>query len=182
MKKKTVLLGVTGSIAAYKACEITSSLKKASIDVVCIMTKNALEFIMPLSLKSLSGSQVFCEMFGEASSAPPLHTSLADQANVLLIAPASCNVIARLANGIADDLLTSVAISTRAPIVIAPAMNDRMYEHPATRENIARLKSRGVLFVEPIKGHLVCGREGMGHLASVEKIVSRVKSILHGKK
>ncbi|MDD5084731.1 MAG: flavoprotein [Candidatus Omnitrophica bacterium] len=180
--KKTVLLGVTGSVAAYKACEITSGLCKAGIDVVCVMTKGALEFITPLSLKSLSGNQVFCDMFGDSAFKAPLHTSLADQADILLIAPASCNVIARLAQGLCDDLLTSVAISTRAPIVIAPAMNDNMYNHPATIENIKRLKKWGVSFIEPVEGHLVCGRTGIGHLAPVDEIVSRVKSLLHAKK
>ncbi|MDX2080673.1 MAG: bifunctional phosphopantothenoylcysteine decarboxylase/phosphopantothenate--cysteine ligase CoaBC [Terrimicrobiaceae bacterium] len=175
---KTIVLGVTGSIAAYKAAEITSRLVKAGHDVFVVMTRHALEFITPLTLQTLSRQPVTTGIFDEKESWHPGHIALADRADLLLVAPATANVIAKLANGIADDALTSIALATRAPLLIAPAMNGKMWEHPATTENTMRLKERGAIFVGPEEGLLACGYEGVGRLWNVDGILDEVARIL----
>ncbi|UCB56705.1 MAG: hypothetical protein JSV30_05770 [Candidatus Omnitrophota bacterium] len=170
-RQKEVILGVTGSIAAYKACEIINGLRKRHINVTVVMTKEAQEFITPLALQALSANKVICDLFTPAEHASPAHISLAEKADLVLIAPATANVVAKLACGIADDALTCLALSTRAPVVIACAMNEKMFKHKITSENIARLKKLGYRFVGPKVGHLVCGGRGMGHLADVAEIV-----------
>jgi phosphopantothenoylcysteine synthetase/decarboxylase len=144
---KTVLLGVTGSIAAYKAAEITRLLKKADLNVVVIMTDSAQEFIAPLTFQTLSQNSVVTNMFEKRPDWHPIHISLADSADTLLIAPATANIIAKLANGIADDILSCTALSLDCPIIIAPAMNDKMWMNPATQQNVETLKQRGVKFI-----------------------------------
>jgi len=178
-KKRQVVLGVTGSIAAYKSAEIIRRLQEQTFVVKVIMTAEAEKFITPLTLATLSQDRVYRNMFdGQEDSWQAEHIPLAESADLLLIAPATANVISKIACGIADDLLTCTAMATRAPIMIAPAMNDNMYQNKILQENCRRLKTFGVTFIEPIKGRLACGTTGLGHLADVETIVKAVKEIL----
>ena len=175
---KTILLGVTGSIAAYKAADLASRLTKAGHDVHVVMTASALEFIAPLTFQTLSRNAVTTGIFDGKESWRPGHIALADRADLLLIAPATANVIAKLSNGIADDALTSIAIASIAPLLIAPAMNGKMWAHPATQENVARLKSRGAKFIGPEEGLLACGYEGLGRLWDVAEIARAASAML----
>jgi phosphopantothenoylcysteine decarboxylase/phosphopantothenate--cysteine ligase len=175
---RTIIVGVTAGIAAYKACEIVNLLKKDSFDVKVILTKDALEFVTPLTLQTLSGSKVFTGMFELSGEWAPVHTSLADSASLILIAPATANIIGKLAGGICDDLLTCVVCATKAPVLIAPAMNENMYNHKVVRKNISKLKEIGYSFIGPVKGHLACGRDAMGHIAPVPEIIKEVKKII----
>jgi len=175
---KTVIVGITASIAAYKACEIVNLLRKDSFDVRVILTEDALEFVTPLTLQTLSGNKVLIDMFEPAERWSPVHTSLADSASLILIAPATANVIGKLANGICDDLLTCVTYASKAPVLIAPAMNENMYNHKIVAENIAKLEKIGYSFVGPIKGHLACGHDAIGHIASVPEIIKEAKKII----
>lgn len=177
--KRTVILGVTGSIAAYKSAEIASLLRKAGHEVFVVMTRSAAEFITPLTLATLSRNPVLRNLSEELEGGwKPGHIELADRADLLLVAPASADSIARLAHGFADDPLGAVALATRAPLLIAPAMNGKMWEHPATRANTETLKSRGAAFVGPAEGMLACGYEGAGRLAEVTEIVAHADKIL----
>ncbi|MFH1360746.1 MAG: bifunctional phosphopantothenoylcysteine decarboxylase/phosphopantothenate--cysteine ligase CoaBC [Candidatus Omnitrophota bacterium] len=172
VKVKKVILGVTGGIAAYKACEIIRRLQDKNIEVSVIMTKEAEQFVTPLTFATLTGSKVYREMFDQDhNSWESAHIPLAQSADVLLIAPATANMIGKIANGLADDLLSCVAMAASAPIVIAPAMNDQMYKNKIVQDNIQRLRKIGIRFVDPIKGKLACGTKGIGHLAEVEDIV-----------
>jgi len=180
MTKKQIVLGVTGSIAAYRACDIVNSLRKSGFDVTVIMTKEAKEFITPLTLQTLSRNKVYSEMFESPSDWSPVHTSLADMADAILIAPACANVIGKLANGICDDLLTCVVTASSARVLIAPAMNEKMYSNHAVRETIAKLKARGVVMIGPVKGPLACRCEGVGHIADSSSIISEVKKVVKG--
>ncbi|MCM8761081.1 MAG: hypothetical protein NC938_06930 [Candidatus Omnitrophica bacterium] len=175
---KTVLLGITGSIAAYRACDIASALKKSSLDVQVVMTKEALEFITPLTLQTISQNKVVSDMFALPEKWEVIHTSLADRADIVLIAPATANIIGKLASGVCDDILSSVVFATTAPVVIAPAMNEKMYKHPVTQRNIDTLKKIGYHFIGPIKGRLACGHEDIGHIADTAEIVKEVKRLL----
>lgn len=178
MSKKEIILGVTASIAAYKACEIIRSLKEEGFEVTVIMTEEAKEFIAPLTLASLSRNKVYSPMFADPQDWEIEHISLADKADLILIAPATANSIAKLACGLGDDLLSSCILAAKAPVLIAPAMNCNMFKHKITQENITRLKSAGYKFIGPEKGKLADGRVGIGHLASAEEIVKEVKKIL----
>ena len=176
--KKTggpVILGVTGSIAAYRACDIISALRKEGIDVQAVLTKEAQEFITPLSVQTLSCNKVVTEMFDLPEKWDPVHTSIADKAALILIAPATANIIGKLASGICDDILTCIVYAAKAPVLIAPAMNEKMYKHAIVQANIAKLKSVGYKFVGPIKGRLACGHEEIGHIADTGDIVREVK-------
>ncbi len=175
---KTIVLGVTGSIAAYKAADLTSRLTKSGCEVFVVMTSHACEFITPLTLQTLSRNPVTTGIFDEKESWHPGHIALADRADLLLIAPATANALAKLAHGIADDALTSIALASRAPLLIAPAMNGKMWSHPATQENVATLTARGVEFIGPEEGLLACGYEGLGRLWDVAEIADRAISIL----
>jgi len=177
---KKIILGVTGSIAAHKAVDIASSLTKQGCDVNVVMTKDALHFITPLPFKTLSRHPVITDLYDEEEGWKPAHIDLADEADLLLIAPATANIIAKLAHGLADDALTCIALALRpeAKILIAPAMNGKMWLHPATQQNVATLKSRGVEFIGPDAGLLSCGYEGLGRLWVVEQIVERVGKLL----
>ena len=168
---KNIVLGVTGSIAAYKACDITSKLVKKDINIDVIMTNNAVKFVNPLTFQTLSSNVVNVDMFQDIKYWEVNHIELAKKADILLIAPATANIIAKIANGIADDMLSSVALATKSKIIIAPAMNTNMYDNPATTENIEKLKKRGVLFIEPCSGVLACKDIGKGKLADVETII-----------
>ena len=178
MSKKEIILGVTASIAAYKACEIIRSLKEEGFEVTVIMTEEAREFITPLTLASLSRNKVYSQMFSDPQDWEIEHISLADKADLILIAPATANIIAKLACGLGDDLLSSCVLAAKAPVLIAPAMNFNMFRHKLTQENIAKLKKIGYKFIGPEKGKLADGRVGIGHLASVEEIVKEVKKVL----
>jgi len=176
---KTIVLGVTGGIAAYKAAEITRLLVKEVALVRVIMTKNAQEFITPLTLQTLSGNPVSTETFSLTQESEIGHIRLADTADLVLLAPATANVIAKIAHGLADDLLTTVLLATTAPVLIAPAMNVHMYAHPTVQANIHALTARGGYhFVEPGEGFLACGYEGKGRLADPEDIVEEVRAAL----
>jgi phosphopantothenoylcysteine decarboxylase/phosphopantothenate--cysteine ligase len=172
-KVKQVVLGVCGSIAAYKAGDIIRRLQDKHCAVTVIMTKEAAEFITPLTLSSLSGKNVYSDMFDKYSWRMA-HIELARDADIVLIAPATANIIGKLASGMCDDLLTTFVIASRATVFIAPAMNDAMYANPIVRENCAKLKKHGFKFIEPVKGKLACGTVGVGHLAEVEDIVKAV--------
>ena len=176
-KRMSIILGVTGSIAAYKACDIVNELRRKSFDVTVLLSKEAKEFITPLTLQTLSKNKVVTDMFELPDIWNPLHTSLADKADLVLIAPATANIIGKLAGGICDDILTCVVFATKAPVAIAPAMNEKMYRHRIVQENIAKLKKIGYHFIGPVKGPLACGHEDIGHLAQTEKIVSEAKRL-----
>lgn len=180
---KNVVLGVTGSIAAYKALDITSLLTKQGCDVHVVMTPDALRFITPLPFKTLSRHPVVTDLYDEEEGWKPTHILLADEADLLLIAPATANILAKLAHGIADDALTCIALALqpKAKVLIAPAMNGKMWQHPATQQNVSILKSRGVEFVGPDAGLLSCGYEGVGRLEVTEQISRRAVEVLSGK-
>lgn len=175
---KAILLGVTGGIAAYKAVDIASRLVKLGSEVNVIMTKNATLLVQPLTFRYISRNQVFTDMFAEPENWKPEHISLADKADMLIIAPATANIIGKLAHGIADDMLSTTALAARCPVLIAPAMNSHMYDNPILQGNIGILKGYGFEFIEPDYGLLACGYEGKGRLAEPEKIVDRIKQIL----
>jgi phosphopantothenoylcysteine decarboxylase/phosphopantothenate--cysteine ligase len=175
---KSIVLGVTGSIAAYKAAELASLLVKQGHDVSVVMTHDATEFITPLTLQTLSKNPVTTSFYDEKESWRPGHIALADRANLLLIAPATANVIAELAHGLASHPLAAIALATRAPILIAPAMNGKMWGHPATQANVDILKSRGIEFIGPEEGMLACGYEGLGRLWKVDDIAFRAELML----
>src|SRR5437763_4108044 len=176
--RKSVVLGVTGSIAAYKSAELASLLVKQAHEVFVVMTQDATEFISPLTLQTLSKNPVMTSFFDEKENWRPGHIELADRANLLLIAPATANVIAELAHGLANHPLAAIALATRAPILIAPAMNGKMWSHPATRANVDLLKSRGVELIGPEDGMLACGYEGLGRLWKIEDIAFRAEFLL----
>src|SRR6476619_6783147 len=175
MGSKYVVLGVTGSIAAYKAIDLVSLLTKQQADVHVVLTSDALHFVTPLPFKTLSRHPVVTDLYDEEEGWKPTHIEMADNADLLLIAPATANIIAKLAHGIADDALTCIALALRreARILIAPAMNGKMWEHAATQQNVATLKSRGVEFIGPEEGMLACGYEGVGRLWKVDEIAFR---------
>jgi len=177
---RNVILGVTGSIAAHKAIDLCSQLTKEGCEVHVVMTADALRFVTPLAFKTLSRRPVITDLYDEEEGWKPAHIRLADEADLLLIAPATANKLARLAHGIADDALTclALALNPRARVLVAPALNGRMWLHPATQENIATLKSRGVEFIGPDEGMLSCGYEGLGRLWDVGQIAARAMVLL----
>jgi phosphopantothenoylcysteine synthetase/decarboxylase len=177
---KNIVLGVTGSIAAYKAADLLSQLAKQGCDVRVIMTADALRFITPLAFKTLSRHPVVTDLYDEEEGWKPTHVKLADEADLLLIVPATANTVAKLALGIADDALSCVALALnpKARLLLAPAMNGKMWLHPATQQNVATLKSRGAEFIGPEEGLLSCGYEGLGRLWPVEKVAQRALEIL----
>ncbi len=175
-----IALGVSSSISIYKAAEIIREFQKKGIGVRVIMTKNATEFIQPILFEALSGERVIIDQFKDSGKVIE-HISLADEISLFLIAPATANIIGKLANGIADDFLTTFYLAIKCPVVIAPSMNEKMYLHPVTQSNLQKLKSQGVIVIEPEKGYLACGWEGIGRLAEPEKIVKDCLSILNKK-
>lgn len=175
---RKVLVGVSGGIAAYKACELVSRLSRAGAEVRVVMTRAAREFVTPLSFRTLARGPVVSEMFESPPELDPVHISLAEWADVVVVAPATANVIGKIACGIADDLLTCTVMAARAPVVIAPAMNEAMWRSPAVRANIALLKRRGFRLVGPEEGHLACGVEGLGRLAETAEILEAVERLV----
>ena len=180
--KRCVVLGVTGGIAVYKALDVISALRKKDVDVRVIMTKSATEFVTPLTFQSMSQNIVTTDMFAEPKAWEIQHISLAKRADVFLVPPATANIIGKVANGIADDMLSTTIMATRAKVVFAPAMNTNMYTNPIVQENIAKLKKLGYEFIEPASGRLACGDEGKGKLAPASDIVEKVLSELYDKK
>ncbi|MGH7899237.1 MAG: bifunctional phosphopantothenoylcysteine decarboxylase/phosphopantothenate--cysteine ligase CoaBC, partial [Candidatus Binatia bacterium] len=178
LQGKTVVLGLTGGIACYKGAELVRALVKENAEVRVIMTRGAREFVTPLTLQTLCGHPVATDTFDLTQESEIGHIQLADSADVLMVAPATANVIAKLAHGIADDLLTTVSLATRAPIVVAPAMNVNMYRNPAVQQNLQQLERRGVRLVAPEEGLLACGYEGPGRLASELALLEAVKAAL----
>ena len=177
-----VVVGVTASIAAYKAADLVSKLVKRGCEVHVVMTVHACEFIAPLTFQTLSRNPVVTGVSDAQRDWKPGHIDLADRADLLLIAPATANVIAELAHGLANRPLTEIALATLAPILIAPAMNGKMWNHAATQHNVALLKSRNAVFIGPEEGLLACGYEGIGRLWSVDEIVERALAMIAEKK
>jgi len=175
---RNIVLGVTGSIAAYKAADLASQLTKKGHAVHVVMTGDASEFITPLTLQVLSRHPVTSDLYDEKASWHPGHIELADRADLLVVAPATAHVIARMAHGLAGDTLGAIYLATLAPVLIAPAMNGKMWQHPATRENVKILKKRGVEFIGPEEGLLACGYEGIGRLWPLEGIVEKIEAML----
>jgi len=176
--KKEIILGVTGGIAAYKACDLINRLRDLKFNVTVVMTQEAQRFITPLTLQSLSGNKVITGMFELPENYEPIHTSLADKAELVVVAPATANIIGKIANGICDDILSCTIMATQAPVVMAPAMNDKMYKHKSVEANIKKLKSFGYRFVGPKVGRLVCGYKAIGHLSDTDEILGEVKRAL----
>ena len=178
--KKTIILGITGSIAAYKAAEIASQLTQAGAKVNVIMTKEAIEFISPVTFRALTGNPVVTEMFDLASEFSIEHVSLAKSADIVVIAPATANIIAKLAAGFADDMLCCTVLATKAPVLIAPAMETNMYNNPATQDNLSKLKARDFVIIAPATGWLASGKEGLGRLADINDIIGSIRQVLGG--
>lgn len=178
LNQKTVVIGISGGIAVYKVLDVISKLKKIGANIHVIMTKSAIEFVTPLSFQSLSQNYVVCDMFEEPKTWDVEHISLAKKADVFLVAPATANVIGKIANGIADDMLTTTIMATKAKVLIAPAMNTNMYENPIVQKNISILKELGYKFVEPESGRLACGDVGKGKLSTPDNIVNNIIDLL----
>ncbi|MBI5428432.1 MAG: bifunctional phosphopantothenoylcysteine decarboxylase/phosphopantothenate--cysteine ligase CoaBC [Nitrospinae bacterium] len=178
LKDKKIVLGVSAGISAYKAAELLRLMVREGADVFVAMSANAGQFVTPLTFQALSGHPVYSEVFGSPASASMEHIRAAEGADLLVVAPATANCVARLANGHADDALSTLFLAFAGPVLVAPAMNDKMYANPAVQENIAKLKSRGVRIVEPETGELACGAVGMGRLADPLRIVEEVKKRL----
>ena len=174
-KAPFVVLGVTGSIAAYKACEIVRLLRATSIETQVILTEEAQRFVTPLTFQTLSCARTLTDMFELPEEWNPAHIAIADRADAILIAPATAAVIGKLAAGICDDLLTCVVMATKAPVLIAPAMNDGMYRNPLVQANISKLAKLGYRFIGPAAGRLACGRDAVGRLADPAEIVRATK-------
>jgi phosphopantothenoylcysteine decarboxylase / phosphopantothenate---cysteine ligase len=179
-----IALGVTGGVAAYKAAELVRRLQQEKLDVQVLMTRSAREFITPLTFAALTGNKVITEMFGADDAAPANvesaieHIAVAQRIDLLLVAPATADILAHFAQGIAHDFLTTLYLATKAPVLVAPAMNVNMWEHAATQENLQKLRARGVHVVDPDEGYLACGMTGSGRLAATEAIVEKVRLVL----
>lgn len=182
MKKPCVVLGVTGGIAVYKACELLRLLQKRGIDVFVVMTQNACRFVAPLTFETLSGHPVAVDTFDRPKTWEVEHIALAKRADLFLIAPATANIMGKMACGIADDMLSTTVMATRAPVLVAPAMNTGMWENAAVQQNVKTLRARGVEIVAPVSGHLACGDSGAGKLEDVEVIAERACELLFAKK
>lgn len=182
MEGKRIVLGVTGGIAAYKAADLCSRLSKLGAQVQVIMTESATRFISPMTFQTLSRNDVLVDVFDERNPNVVAHVAIADNADLLVVAPATANVIAKMASGLADDMLTTVFLATRAPVLVAPAMNVHMYRHWTVQENIRRLKAHGVEFIDPVEGLLACGYEGQGKLADPADIIAKIQTMLAKKR
>jgi phosphopantothenoylcysteine decarboxylase/phosphopantothenate--cysteine ligase len=178
ISNKTIILGITGSIAAYKAAEIASQLTQAGAEVNVIMTKEAIEFISPFTFWAITGRPVVTKMFDLASEFNIEHISLAKAADIVIIAPATANIIAKLAAGIADDMLCCTVLATKAPVLIAPAMETNMYNNPVTQDNLSKLKARNFVIIVPATGRLASGKEGPGRLADTNDIIDSIRQVL----
>lgn len=177
MKEKTITLGVAGGIAVYKSCELARQLVKKKINVRVMMTNHAQEFVTPLTFQTLTSNPVATDLFNLTQESEIGHIHLADS-DLILVAPATANLIAKAAHGICDDLVTTVLLATKAPVVMAPSMNVNMYNSTITQENISKLKKRGVHFVDPDEGELACGCNGVGRLAEPDRIVQKIMEMI----
>ncbi len=177
-KEKHVILGVTGSVAAYRAADIARKLMDQGHKVSAVMTRSAQKFITPLTLSSLTGQECYTSWLDDDSSFKMHHIELAKQADIFLIAPATANIIAKISNGMADDLITAIALGTKAPILIAPGMNTQMFRNKIVQENCQKLKKFVIKFVDPIKGKLACGENDDGHIADTDTIVKNVVKLI----
>lgn len=182
MKKPCVVLGVTGGIAVYKACELLRLLQKRGIDVFVVMTQNACRFVAPLTFETLSGHPVAVDTFDRPQTWEVEHIALAKRADLFLLAPATANIMGKMACGIADDMLSTTVMATRAPVLVAPAMNTGMWENATVQQNVKTLRARGVEIVAPVSGHLACGDNGAGKLEDVAVIAERACELLFAKK
>ena len=182
LQGKNIVLGVTGGIAAYKACELTSRLRKAGAQVYVIMTKHACEFVAPLTFETLSNHPVVTDTFARPDTWEVEHIALAKRADVFVIAPATANILAKMAHGLADDMLSTTVLATKAPVLVAPAMNTGMWENAATRENVEILRRRGIRFIGPEGGFLACGDTGAGRMSEPKEIFNEIESILNPKR
>lgn len=182
MKDKNILIGVTGGIACYKVCEIVSYLVHEGANVDVIMTENATKFITPLTLETLSKNKVVVDMFHEKAIVEVEHISLARKVDLVLIVPATANIIGKVASGIADDMLSTTIMATPAPVLFAPAMNNGMYMNKIVQDNIAKLKTYGYRFIDPVEGNLACGYKAVGKLASKDTIINYINELVLGKK
>lgn len=178
LKGKTVVLGVTGGIAAYKSCELVSRLKKAGAQVHVIMTKNACQFVAPLTFETLSGHPVVCDTFERPETWEVEHVALAKKADLFVVAPATANILAKMTWGIADDMLSTTVLATKAPVLAAPAMNTGMWENAATQENVQKLAARGIRFIGPEGGYLACGDTGKGRMSEPNDIYREIETLL----
>ena len=181
-KGKNIVIGVTGGIACYKVCEIISYLTIEGANIDVIMSKNATEFITPLTLETLSKNKVVVDMFENKEHVELEHIILARKADLILVVPATANIIGKVANGIADDMLSTTIMATPAPVVFAPAMNNEMYNNRIVQDNIKKLKEYGYKFINPVEGNLACGYKAVGKLASKETIIKEIKKVLEKRK
>lgn len=181
-KDKNIVIGITGGIAAYKACDIVSFLVHNRANVYVIMTENATKFITPLTLETLSKHKVTVGMFDEKDYVEVNHISLAQKADAILVVPATANIIGKVANGIADDMLSTTIMASTAPTIFAPAMNEKMYQNKIVDDNIQKLKNYGYKFIDAIYGNLACGSQGIGKLADKETIIDFLKGVLENEK
>ena len=179
---KNILLGVTASISAYRACDLITLMRDNGYSVRPVLSKDAHHFITPLVLQTFAGQEVIKDFFSLKGRNKPVHIELAKEADLILVSPASADIIAKLTYGFAEDVLCCTVLASQAPLVVVPAMNEKMYSNAVTQENIHRLKARGAIIVPPIHGHLVCSDEGMGHIAEDETILKAVKMALSKKK
>ena len=178
LKGREIVVGVTGSIAAYKAAEVVSQLVQRDAGVTVVMSRSATQFVGPLTFQTLTRRRVMIDQFDLESVVDPTHISLTDNADLVVVAPATANFVGKAAHGIADDMLTSLLLAVTCPVLVAPAMNDRMWNHPAVKENIEILRKRGYKFVEPDSGFLACGTYAKGRLANPANIVSEIEKCL----
>lgn len=178
IKGKNIVIGITGGIACYKACEVITHLVREGANVEVIMTKNATEFITPLTIETLSKHKVVVDMFEKKEHIEVEHISLARKADLIAVVPATANIIGKVANGIADDMLSTTIMATRAKVVFAPAMNNEMYNNIIVQDNISKLRKYGYDFVEPIEGNLACGYRAIGKLANKETIIAKIQKLL----
>ena len=177
-KQKTILLGITGSIAAYRMCDLILDLKEEGIDVIPVLTKDGQHFITPLTVQSLAAHEVYTDFFSLEGRTQPVHISLAQKADLIVVSPASADFLARMRMGRAEGILTATLLAAQSPVVVVPAMNDRMLQHPATQENLKVLQERGVHVIPPVKGKLVCSDVAMGHIAPNDVILQTILDLL----
>ena len=178
LKDKNIVIGMTGGIACYKVCELITHLVREGANVEVIMTKNATEFITPLTIETLSKHKVITDMFEKKSHVEVEHISLARKADLIVVVPATANIIGKVANGIADDMLSTTIMATPAKVVFAPAMNNEMYNNAIVQDNIAKLKDYGYYFINPIDGNLACGYKAVGKLANKNTIIENIENLL----
>ena len=182
LKGYQILLGVSGGIAAYKAAALCSKLTQLNVAVSTVITAHAQRFVAPLTFAALSGCEVFSDLFAAEDQHDPQHISLTERADLIVVAPATANIIAKLAAGICDDLLSTLLCSAASPILLAPAMNQRMWDNPVTQRNVETLKKLDRLFIGPESGRLACGDQGIGRMSEPEQIIQRIRELLAGRK